>query len=247
MITRVKATTQISSILISLFVCLLVLILMKLGFWQLERAIEKQHYLFLMAQRTQGEEKKLSEINVNDVDFWRVRVKGEFLHEYTFLLDNQVKNKKVGYQVVVPFLTHSSIVLVNLGWIADSANRQTLPALKQWSGPVELTGRMHKPKANPFSLPAPSSPYWPKLVSQLDLKELNNILSTYINNNSLFPAVLRLSEKSSIGYEKKWFWSNMPPEKHKAYAVQWFGLAAMLLVLFLAHWRKYAKKTGERS
>ncbi|MDP7591907.1 MAG: SURF1 family protein [Litorilituus sp.] len=240
--SRVKATVKLSSILMSLLVGLLVIILINLGFWQLDRAKEKQHYLLLMAQRAKGPEKKLIELNLNDLDFWQVRVKGKLLHDYTFLLDNQVQNKKVGYQVVVPFLTHSSVLLVNLGWVADNENRQALPPLQQWLGVIELTGSMYQPKVNPFSLPAPNTPQWPKLVSQLTPEELKKSLLPYINEKKLFPAVLRLSEKSDIGYEKKWRWSNMPPEKHTAYAVQWFCLAAMLLLLFFAHWRKNSLK-----
>jgi len=46
--------------------------------------------------------------------------------------------------------------------------------------------------------------------------------------------VLILEENHPAAYTVKWQIVMMSPEKHNAYAIQWFALALTLLVLFLA-------------
>jgi len=56
---------------------------------------------------------------------------------------------------------------------------------------------------------------------------------------ALLPFQIELDKSMANGYKRDWKSRQlMPPEKHIAYAVQWFGLALTLTVLFIGFSRK---------
>ena len=82
-----------------------------LGFWQLDRAQQKVDLL--------QKQKNNAELNIS----------GEYVHAPILLLDNQVVNGKVGYEVIQLFKTETTqqIVLVNRGWVPAKKERHLLP------------------------------------------------------------------------------------------------------------------------
>ena len=73
----------------------------------------------------------------------RVRLRGHWLAEQQYLLDNQIHQQQVGVQVITPLVLSGSghLMLVNRGWIAASLDRSQLPELGQLPiGPVQLSG-----------------------------------------------------------------------------------------------------------
>jgi len=204
--------------------------LIKLGFWQLERAETK---LNIAQQLILNQPLKLQQLPQDNIDNQLnkrdISVSGRLLHRYTWLLDNQVKNGKVGYQVVVAAAIESEprLALINLGWIAAPVERTTLPTLKQWSGIVQLDGKLHVPTENPYTLASPETLEWPKRIAEIDFSLLEQH-----TEREIVHAVIRIDQASELGYDKQWRWSNrMTVDKHKGYAFQWFALAFTLLVL----------------
>ena len=51
------------------------------------------------------------------------------------------------------------------------------------------------------------------------------------------PFVVYLDENEALGFVKNWTPIVMPPEKHRAYAFQWFSLAVAWLSLMI--WASY--------
>jgi surfeit locus 1 family protein len=49
-----------------------------------------------------------------------------------------------------------------------------------------------------------------------------------------YPYVVRLRPGSATAFNSYWQDINIQPEKHTAYAVQWFAMALALLMLYLA-------------
>jgi cytochrome oxidase assembly protein ShyY1 len=51
----------------------------------------------------------------------------------------------------------------------------------------------------------------------------------------LEPAVILLDPEAEGGYQRDWHpsFGGFGPERHQAYAVQWFSLAAALLVIYM--------------
>src|SRR5262245_38659199 len=80
-----------------------------LGNWQSGRASEKR-------ERAAEQEKK------------RVSLRGVFRPELTVLLDNRIRNHRIGYEVLTPLrLDDASYVLVNRGWFERGAKEPAAP------------------------------------------------------------------------------------------------------------------------
>ena len=65
---------------------------------------------------------------------------------------------------------------------------------------------------------------WPKLVQQIDYEAARNDLGLNINNS-----VIQLSAGSTGALEPIWKPVDLKPSRHYGYALQWFGLALVLI------------------
>ncbi|NRA60235.1 MAG: SURF1 family protein [Psychrobium sp.] len=226
----------------NIYLCLLLLlslflILLKLGFWQLDRAQEKERYQQQLAQRMETTLSTLPELNaIEALNQQSIELSGYLLHQYTILLDNVVKRGQVGYQVLVPFrlnINEEQLILINLGWVSAGLRRDILPSLSHWKTLQNIRGQLHIPTSNPYLLTAPVRDTWPKVVAEIDFKKIDlQFNEAQAIKSSLYPAIVRLDNDSEIGYQKEWRWSNkMTIDKHIGYAVQWFALSGTLLML----------------
>lgn len=213
-----------------LAVALVFSILVKLGFWQLERAEDKS---ILRQQLATNQQIKLTEFPIGNIgeiaNQQRISVSGRLLHQYTWLLDNQVKEGRVGYEVLVALaLTNKEkLAIVNLGWIVAPQVRSQLPLLTKWPATQLFSGQLHVPVSNPYTLASVETNDWPKRIADIDFSMLEKHIG-----HEVYGAVLRLNQDNPIGYNKTWQWSNkMSADKHRAYAFQWFALAFTLFVL----------------
>mgnify|MGYP005692179611 FL=1 len=68
---------------------------------------------------------------------------------------------------------------------------------------------------------------WPKLVQQIDYEAAKNDLGLDINNS-----VIQLSAGSIGALEPIWKPVDLKPSRHYGYALQWFGLALVLICSF---------------
>jgi cytochrome oxidase assembly protein ShyY1 len=78
---------------------------------------------------------------------------------------------------------------------------------------------------------------WPKLTLYLDPAPLVADLG-----KPLLPRILLLDPVVDSGFVRAWTPNVMPPERHRAYAFQWFSFVAVVLAIFVVrHWRKVEK------
>ncbi len=80
----------------TLVVLLLLPLLVSLGFWQLHRSEQKRLLLDSYAQRRTAEPLSRSEERRPDPAFRRVRLRGQFDAEHSYLLDNRMRNGRIG-------------------------------------------------------------------------------------------------------------------------------------------------------
>lgn len=102
-------------------VILLLPLLLHLGFWQRQRAIEKQQIIDQFALRAHQAPIPLA--NYYEPVYTPVQVSGTYDKNHMILLDNRIINHQVGYDVLVPFIPSNGnpSILVNLGWVAQSS------------------------------------------------------------------------------------------------------------------------------
>jgi surfeit locus 1 family protein len=217
----------------TLFTVALLPLLINLGQWQLDREQEKLAAQRLYDSRLHQAPQNLDSINWADPDLgWtQVAALGEFLSEKQFLLDNRIVDGRAGYEVITPFVTDSGVVLVNRGWIAQGVTRSELPSTEiADSGIVQIVGHIYVPDGQTFVLGGEPEDQtsWPRVIQRVDVDQMSASLE-----KTLLPHVVRLSAQSTAALRINWAVVNMQPEVHRGYAVQWFLMAFVLVVLYL--------------
>lgn len=192
-----------------------------LGFWQLERLIQKQHRLASIAQKqSNGSVSLLTALTNDDPRDIAVTFDGEPDTTHLVFLDNQIQDKRVGYDVIVPVRTNAGWVLVNYGWVSAPDMQRTLPTIKIDKGLLSFRGIVSVPGKNPLITETNTqSLVFPALVQQIDFTDLSQRL-----NRDLLPYVIQLTT-DDVAFVRDFRPVVMSPEKHLGYAVQWFGLA----------------------
>lgn len=217
--------------------CLSLVLLCSLGFWQLTRAEQKRQ--FLNQQQQANESVVLRDLNrqaVTDSEaarYQNVAVSGHYDVAHQFLIDNQIMDGKPGYFVLTPFLIdqENRAVLVNRGWLPLGADRHRLPDVSIKTEILIINGRVNHFPPVGIKLKGAEIPTegWPAVVQVVDGKVLADKLGY-----ALYDFQIELQADQNEGYRREWKISSViPPEKHLAYAVQWFGLALTLTGLFI--------------
>ncbi len=218
----------------------------RLGFWQLDRAQEKTQMLaaFEGAVSAPLQEFKAIRDSAAADHYPHALVHGHFDEHHGYLLDNQMHHGLSGVQVFAVFLIDGDerALLVNRGWQSRIGTTRALPSLPPLPlGEVELHGLYVPFPGTGIRLGAnalPSQAQWPKLTTYLDSDELKADIG-----RDLYPRQWLLDAEPNSGLVRDWVPNVMPPERHRAYAVQWFALAATSLILFIVlHYRKVDKK-----
>ena len=89
------------------------------------------------------------------------------------------------------------------------------------------------PQKAPFLLAEQQVPEaLPAVVQAYEAAAMGSGLSGLLGAGVL-PAVVRIAPEDSLALRTNWTTVNQSPEKHTGYAVQWFAMAAVLLLAFL--------------
>jgi len=206
-----------------------------LGVWQLERSVWKQGLVEAHSGRT-----RLSPVSLDslaDIDeatqYRQVFARGYYDLEHQLLLDNRTYQGYAGYHVLTPLLLADSeqVVLVNRGWVPVGNDRTVLPDLPGTNGEVLVDATIKLPPKKPFRLGALEETHegWPQVVQQIEMKELEQRLGV-----TLQPLILLLDKNDEFGFIRDWkAVYGVTPDKHRAYAMQWFSLAVVLLLIYI--------------
>ena len=216
---------------------LLLPVMISLGFWQLDRAEQKRQMAADFEQRQYAAPVAVEQwLDSLQGDYVRVSLRGEFLADKIIFLDNQIRNTTFGFDVIQPFRLASGkgLVLVNRGWTAADSSRRKLPVIAPVNGEVTLTGYIHQPSLNRMIDGLIAEIRWPLLIQQVELPRLQALF-----DQPLAPFVVRLEgaqldpAAQAAALANDWPIVNVQPEKHTAYAVQWFAMSFTLLLLLI--------------
>ncbi|MDP1931710.1 MAG: SURF1 family protein [Gammaproteobacteria bacterium] len=219
---------------LTLFTAALAPLLLTLALWQLDREQEKIAMQRGYADRTQAAAVSVMQVDWNSLDiaYTKVSARGTFDNERTYLLDNRIYQGRVGYEVITPFAVEGSeTLMVNRGWIPAGPTREQLPEIPSIFGTASLIGTIYVPLEEPFLLSQREEAFgskWPRVVQSIRINAIAQELGV-----SLLPYTVRLAE-GSVGLEQSnWPIVNMQPEKHRAYAVQWFVMFLALVGMYV--------------
>jgi len=224
---------------ISLLVLLFLPLFMRLGFWQLDRASEKQQELTVYQQRQDLPALPLKALSNSEIVKYRtLELEGIYDANHYWLLDNQPRDGKTGYEVIMPLVSDAGVILINRGWVEASPRRENLPKIETPAGQVTIKGYLNTGQKNAIFDKTLSDLTidWPKRVLQVNLAEAAALIAKMDNTQVLLSdtsLMLRIDSSSPGAFLTEWPLINTKPEKHKGYAVQWFAMALALLALYI--------------
>ncbi len=207
-----------------------------LGHWQWQRGTRRSAQLEQFTSTATQAPLPLGSRGTQELPRWtRVGARGEYDVARQILLDNINYNGRPGYQVLTPLrLADGRVLLVDRGWLAFTGYRDRLPDVAfESTGAQEVSGRLDElPVAGLASgrAPPPMDGPWPRVTSFPTMAELGATLG-----EKLEPRMLLLDPEATgagSGLTRAWSAPGMAPARHFAYAVQWWAMAAAVLVIF---------------
>jgi len=198
----------------------------RLGQWQLRRAEETR----ALGERfaAAADEPALDhapDAATDALRFRRLRVHGTYLADHQFLLDNQIRDGVVGYDVLTPLRLADDHrrLLVNRGWVAADLDRRVLPDVGVEATQREVGGRIERlprpgVRLGDGSISAASGPV--AVVVYPTAHELGAQLG-----EPLLDYQLLLDDDAPDGFVREWRAPGLAIERHLAYAGQWLLLA----------------------
>lgn len=217
-----------------------------LGQWQWDKAERKAAAQALLERRAAEPPRALPAAPLADAQafhYRRVAVRGHYRAAGQILLDNQMmgeQGERVGYRVLTPFAIAGGDmeVLVDRGWVPAPAERARLPELAAVPpGPTFIQGIAVVPTDKHFALAADDAPPGGDARWQfLDLDRYARAAGV-----ALQPLVIRLDADQPDGYLRDWPRPDERIERHRSYALQWFGFAASAVGIWA--WTGFRRRT----
>jgi surfeit locus 1 family protein len=211
----------------------LIAMLICLGRWQLQRAAEKRVLFDSFAAGSDGTQSV--DLHTSKLPrYQHVDAEGHYDAARQVLIDNMVHGESAGYFVITPFaLQGGGWVLVNRGWVPLGKSRAERPAIPVAADIRRIRGRadnLPSPGIK-MGIPAALAPPYPVVANFPTRAET----ATLLQESNWTPAadLILLDPKEPDGYVRDWAAPGFPPMRHVGYAVQWFGLALALFVIYI--------------
>jgi surfeit locus 1 family protein len=221
-------------------------LLISLGTWQLRRADEKRMLLEQYSRGADTSQQLRSQEIEQLAPLQAIVTAGRFDSAHQVLLDNMPSSRTVdtsgrasgglaGYQVLTPLhLDDGYVVLVNRGWVPLGRTREDLPIIAVEDHHRSLRGRVSELQKPGVRLGANSvaAATWPLVMNYPSLEELRSVYG-----DKLLTRIVLMDPAEPDGFARDWStrytFGDFGPDKHTAYAIQWFGLAFTLLVIYV--------------
>lgn len=207
------------------------------GGWQVDRAREKQAMIESFQRGTQSSVELEGDVTVDELPrYQHVRAAGRYEPERQILIDNMPSQVgRPGFRVLTPFRRAGSerLLLVDRGWVPLGATRQDLP-------PVIVSAEFRTVSGRLDTLPAPGvrvgdagvagDTSWPRVLNFPRQQDIEQVLGA-----SVEARIVLLDPAAADGYERVWRPAmRFGPERHLAYAIQWFVFGVVALIIFIA-------------
>ena len=232
------------------FMIILALVCTGLGAWQMQRLGEKQALIASVQERVSLDAVALPPLDEwvaldPDVyDFRPVKLTGEFVPGNTVLVFTSLSNPKgaregAGYWVMTPFaLEEGGTIIVNRGFVPQATKSlfdESEDAIALPQGKIRVTGLARvSEKVNTFT-PGPVLAERVEYVRSIERMsammddKLAPFAAFYVDQAASGPDVLPQGGETKLSF----------PNRHLEYAITWFALAAVTLLMTLGWlWRQ---------
>jgi surfeit locus 1 family protein len=212
-----------------------IVLFVSLGFWQLDRAAQKEARQALFRADTAFT--MLGSV-AEPAPFERIEARGRFLPERQVLIDNIVRSGRVGYFVITPFeiAPDDTLLLVNRGWVAQGPDGEADADLAIEEDRDLVRGRagsLPRVGLRPGEAFAENNSGWPKVAVYPTPDEVAEALGAEI-----LSFVLLLDPEDERGFLRDWQPNETGPMTHYGYAFQWFAMAFAVVAIVAWQIRK---------
>lgn len=216
-------------------------VMVRLGFWQLDRLAQRQVHNAEIGQMLDAPPLFLSgDTLINEpgtLKFRSVTVRGVFDHSQEVALQGQRWQEQPGVHLITPLLIENSqqAVLVDRGWIpAEAAEPAQWPRFATTGG-VEVSGiiQLSQPRPNAPPLTEPELSIFRVDIERLQAQISHPLLPVFIVQS---PTV----GQSELPYRSA---PEIPLTNgpHLGYAIQWFSFAVILALGYIAFIRQHLR------
>ena len=213
----------------TIFALLALIILCKLGLWQIERLHWKLDILARLdaAYAKAGPDSPPLDFSKADQDdFLYGKVQGIWRPGKVLLLGPRVKDGKIGADVIAPLqMADGREILINLGWSGEK-DKTRLPIYADKGRRVVFSGLARKMDWNAFTpdnRPDKDEWYKPDIAEIAAVKGLRDPLPLF-----LFADYSSAKLGGGLPDNERW----QPRNEHLNYAIFWFSMAGVLAVIF---------------
>tara|TARA_B100000035_G_scaffold210907_1_gene180544 strand:+ start:13929 stop:14666 length:738 start_codon:yes stop_codon:yes gene_type:complete len=212
-------------------------ILVKLGFWQLERADQKKNLNESYKLRQAEDVVHLNtHNNISDKELllWRrVSLNGSFYKEKNLIVDNQIFRHEAGFNVLTPFKIDGTgmTILINRGWHKNLINREQVPVINNVDDIYQIKGYAVKIPVPGINLGGNNIEIINSSLARFQRINIDEINDFYQAN--FLPYMIYLEPLIDDEYTSNFKLPVPDSEKNYGYAFQWFAFAITLLIIFL--------------
>ena len=225
-------------------------VLVALGTWQIERKAWKENLIATLTERLAAPPVALpppaawSALDPANDEYLRVKFVGNFDYPGEALVYAAASAFRpdvsgTGYWVFTPArLADGAVVMVNRGFVPDARKDAATRASGQIAGPIEITGALRWPDERHWFSPAddPAHNLWftrdPRSIAAA--KGLGAVAPFYVEQETPVPPG-GLPQPGKLVVQLR--------NAHLGYAITWYGLALVLVVVFAV----WAFKSGREA
>jgi len=217
--------------LAGVFTVLGLVILLWLGFWQVDRLAWKTALLERIDTNLAAQPVLLpSGIDILEWEYRKACVAGAFLHDKEMHLFSTRLTGQPGYHIYTPFeIEGGGVIIINRGWVPDIYKAPSARLEGQVPGIVEVCGILRASRQQgrlvPDNNPDENGWYTANATEMGEAANLANVLPFLLDaDNAANPGGYPIGGQTRIDI----------PNNHLGYAITWFGLAAALAGVFTA-------------
>jgi surfeit locus 1 family protein len=225
-----QALRQPKRVIAVISVVVLATVFIRLGFWQLDRLEERRTENEIAELRLGADLESLDTLldevgdDVDSLQYRRVVVTGSFEPSEEVLIRSQVELGQAGFHVITPLVEGERGVLVNRGWVPLTMDQPPVAAMAV-SGEVVVEGWIEltetRPPLGPEDPPGDIDVFNRVDVARIDEQVPADMAPVYV------VAAGDTDTELPIPVDPPDFTDEGP---HLAYAIQWFGFAAVGLI-----------------
>ena len=225
------------------------IVLIGLGVWQLQRLTWKETLIDRLQSRAEMSAESLppGDLDLEEWEFRRVTLVGQFLHDQEMHLLNRSLNGNPGLHIITPFrrtdVPDAPLVLVDRGWVPFDAKDPSTRKEGLITGEVTVEGivRFQRPITGLQRVFLPENEPDRNMWYSVDVPEMESVRGEPFANFYVVDGNDAVPGGYPVGHQ----WTLNIRNDHLQYALTWFALAVGLLVIYVISQRRGDDGTDE--